>query len=517
MKKILTFLLVAVMLVSALVVTSPAASANEKITVNFANTKPKFDAKISKNEYGKAIVTYKVGDNNDSVITDTNTYEDWGFEFYAAWDFDYLYLAWQVNSKVHGVIPDEVVKNDASGINNMWEYSCVQWMITPGEPNKDNKVYQTADWSGNYMECGVTIRENGDTDKCMWSIFNGGNILGSDEWDAVANRDDSANTTTYEVRIPWERSGITTVGNDEKFGLIFAVASQEHYVKDVSMGMLEWQDGILNGKNADAAGIIVLAGDKTGEKKDVDTETLKEGTLPKNHSKKSVDLTLDSVNTPITAEQSTLITNPAEHTKYNTKYTALLLLAPIANETNTYYLVESKAGNGEEIVFDTPIEAGMIAASFHSDISEGAAGAARKTAAMSIEPGTKLHLFGVNLAGAKLTFSNAMLYTVDGEEKVELGNNNNGGDESSGDDNSGDVSDVTSDDTSAASSEVVDETSVVADDSSEVTDAESAEASAEESKDDEGGIGVGGIIGIVVAVLAVIGCAVFFILKKKKK
>ncbi|MBR5746164.1 MAG: hypothetical protein IKX92_02770, partial [Clostridia bacterium] len=394
MKKILAFLLVSALLVAAFAVTSSADKVNENITVQYASVAPNTNGVVERGEYGKAIVEYRheYKEDFDGVIHEHDKYDDWDFDFYASWDEDNLYLAWIVYSEVHAGLPVEVKNTKGSGW--MWEYSCTQFILTPGAPKKGETHYQGGEYDGNYMECGLTLMDDGNTEKVIWAKFNGGEALTANDWDGLVTRDDAKKETHYEVRIPWKASGVPVVGNDHQFGITFAVAAQEQYT-DVKPGMLEWQDGILGGKNADAAGVITLAGapEEIGE---ISVEpAMPEGQLPANCTDESVKLTIESVNTGIQTDMSTLIMDPTKHADYNTTYTGLLLLAPVEGEANTYYLVESLSGTtGDPLVFESEITEGMVAAAFHGDGSESAA-AQRKAAALALEPGTKLHLFGV--------------------------------------------------------------------------------------------------------------------------
>ncbi|MBP5154959.1 MAG: hypothetical protein J6252_00050, partial [Clostridia bacterium] len=403
MKKILAFILVSVMIVAAFAVTSSADKVNENITVQYANVAPNIDGVVEPGEWGKAIVEYRheYKDDFDGVLHDHDKYDDWDFDFYAGWDDEYLYLAWIAYSDVHAGLPVEV--KEASGSGWMWEFSCVQFILTREAPKNGVTNFQAGgEYSGNYMECGITLMDDGETEKVIWAKFKGGEAITANDWDALVTRDDVKKETHYEVRLPWKASGVPVVGNDKQLGITFAVAAQEIYGTDVpnykignvKPGMLEWQDGILGGKNADAAGVITLAGAPEGHV-DVSVEPgIPEGTLPADFTEESVKLTIESVNTSIQADQSTLITDPSKHTDYNTTYTGLLLLAPVEGEENTYYIVESLSGStGEPLAFESEITDGMIAAAFHGDGTESEA-AQRKATALGLEPGTKLHLFG---------------------------------------------------------------------------------------------------------------------------
>ena len=518
MKKILALILVSALLVAAFAVTSSADKVNENITVQYLRTAPNIDGTVSAGEYGKAIVEYRheYKDELDGVIHEHDKYDDWDFDFYAGWDEEYLYLAWIAYTDVHAGLPVTVKETNGSGY--MWEFSCVQFILTPGAPKKGETHYQGGAYDGDYMEVGLTLMDDGNTEKVVWAKFNGGESLTANDWDGLVTRDDAKNETHYEVRLPWQKSGVPVVGNDHQFGITFAVAAQEFYGDAIQNynpgdaiakpGMLEWQDGILGVKNADAAGVITLAG-APEEIGDISVEPmLPEGTVPGNVTADSVKLGIDSVNTGITEDKSTVIMDPTKHTDYNTTYTGLLLLAPVEGEENTYYIVESLSGTtGDPLSFETEITEGMIAAAFHGDGSESEA-AQRKAAALGLELGTKLHLFGV--ADGKLQYSNAMLYTVAGEEKVDLG-----GEESS------EETVESSEETVESSEETVESSEEPAESSEEAVESKPAEEeskAAEESKTEEkGGLGTGAIIGIIVAAVAVIGAAAGIIIAKKKK
>ncbi len=516
MKKFITLLLAAAMLVSIFMIPASAASVNQGIDVGYVNPKkaPKQDGIIAKNEYGtrNALYSYKPGSGDDQVILEHDEYGDWGFDFYACWDENNLYMAWVVNSAVHAGLPVAVRDDTGSegGLGQMWKYSCVQFILTGGAPKAGVTNYQTAQWSGDYLESGVTILDDGTPDKINWSVFGGGDGLSPDDWDAAAVRYDDKNQTVYEVRVPWEKSGVYSVGNNQQFGLTYAVAAQEHY-DNVKKGMLEWQDAILGGKQADNAGVITLVGKGDNAVQDIRKE-LKPGEVPANAD---AQLILDSIDKFIDAEASTLITDAAKQEEYNTKYTTALLLAPIEGEKDTFYVVENKSGNGE-LVFETSDVSGMIVASFHSDGT--GTGAARKTAAAELIVGTRVHLFGVDLAKKERTYSNAMIYTVAGEENY-LGNTGDPVESVDPVESSAPVESVdpveSSDPVESVDPVESSEPAAESDPASESA-AESA-APSEPSDNTDNSLPVGAIIGIIAGVIVIICAVVFIVLKKKNK
>jgi hypothetical protein len=196
------------------------------------------------------------------------------------WTDDSLYMAWIVKTAGHW--PIDLTKDynkdgtadaakDGKDLGYMYMFSCVQFMMSTGAPDATKKVYQTAEWSGNYLEVGLSIQKDGQSKKIAWSKPKGGENLAVDAWDFSGARNDAAKTTTYEVRIPWNKSGVKTVGNNVKFGLTYAIGDQEDF--DKAPNMCEWQDGILDGKNMDAGAVVNLTGKPTDVKIEVSQVT----------------------------------------------------------------------------------------------------------------------------------------------------------------------------------------------------------------------------------------------------
>ena len=73
-----------------------------------------------------------------------------------------------------------------------------------------------------------------------------------------------------------------------------------------------------------------------------------------------------------------------------------------------YEVVEKRSNIGTSTAFRTAITDGMIVASFHSD--DVGSGVVRKNLAKSIELGTRLVLFGVNVNSGDFTSLRPMLY-----------------------------------------------------------------------------------------------------------
>lgn len=417
MKKILAFLLVALTVAAMFVIPASAADdKNYKVTVpgvRKGQTSPVPDGVVKAGEYVSKTPIHSFSANRSQFNTDHDEYGDWDVDFYTCWDADYLYLAWVVHSDIQFGMPSEKL-SAAGGLGNMWEYSCVQFILTPGAPDGTPGKYQTAQWSGNYLECGLTLVDNKDAQKVAWSAPVGLTTMNTNDWDGAIKRDDAAKTTTYEVRIPWKATGVQVKGDNAQFGFTYAVAAQEQYTS-VKKGMLEWQDAILGSKNADNAAVMTL--EPIGEDQTVIVPVdpvLKEGEVPA-EVKDATCITLDGLNKAITGEKAYLITKPTKENiaSYNTKYALGMLLEPVEGKNNTYKLVEKVQGaaaDKEVIEFTTDIKDGMILALIHSDGQKE--GAARRDTAAGVEVGSELYLFGVDVAKGEQLYSNAALYVT---------------------------------------------------------------------------------------------------------
>lgn len=416
MKKILAFLLVALTVAAMFVIPASAADdKNYKVTipgVKNGQAAPVPDGVVKAGEYVSKTPIHSFSANRSQFNTDHDEYGNWDVDFYTCWDADNLYLAWVVHSDIQVGMPSDKL-SAAGGLGNMWEYSCVQFILTPGAPGGTTK-YQTDKWAGNYLECGLTLVDNKEVGKIAWSAPVGLQKMDVNDWDGAIKRDEAAKTTTYEVRIPWKATGVQVKGDNAQFGLTYAASAQEQYTS-VKKGMLEWQDGILGGKNADNAAVMTL--EPIGYEQTVIVPVdpvLKEGEVPA-EVKDATCITLDGLNKAITGEKAYLITKPTKENiaSYNTKYALGLLLEPVEGKKNTYKLVEKVQGaaaDKEVIEFTTDIKDGMILALIHSDGQKE--GAARRDTAAGVEVGSELYLFGVDVAKGEQLYSNAALYVT---------------------------------------------------------------------------------------------------------
>ncbi len=388
--------LLALMLVCCTLVIAPAAEGtNEQYNIAYSKKAPTIDGEISPNEYGKySIVSWSVEDGDKDgfnkklyKLTDD---PELSIDFYATWTDDNLYLAWKVHTKYDVRLPQD--KTD----NYMYENCCVQFILTPGAPDNTVKKYQTSEWSGDYLEIGICLRDDGESYKCCWSqpvAANDGLTL--TDWEAQARRDEAAQDTIYECRIPWGKSGIESKGDGAQFGLTFGVGVQEDYNK--TAGMIEWQDAILEKKEVDNSAIMTLTESGQGQQGIQIQVTNKEdapvGELPDGLTESL--LTIDNINVSITAGKTTLVTDPSKVASYNGKYAVAVLLRPEdASKVDGYYtVVETITGAGEDPKF-ADVKKGDLLLLAHADETSSEEARARRAVAAELTVGQQCYLFG---------------------------------------------------------------------------------------------------------------------------
>ncbi len=158
----------------------------------------------------------------------------------------------------------------------------------------------------------------------------------------------------------------------------------------------------------DASIALAAAHRDSPDPKDEADKTPIEPEVPKIETE--LQLIIDTINREHLGEDSTLITKPTETASddYNLVYAHSMLLAPVEGKENTYKVVETHTGAGNDFTFKTAITNGMIVASFHTDGT--GAGVERVKLAKTVAVGTELKLFGVDVKTATFTSSVAMLY-----------------------------------------------------------------------------------------------------------
>lgn len=418
MKKIFAVLLALTLAFTVFTVVPSAAGTNPEYELEFADTAPIVDGDISSREYGSPIISWTVSDGEEDGIA-LALYEitddpDLSIDFYATWTETDLYLAWKVHTKYDFRVPD--------GIEDgyMYEYCCVQFILTPGAPDNSTKKYQTSEWSGDYLEVGLTMRDDGLSYKVCWSQpVAAGNALQTSDWEFAGSRDNDKEISIYECRLPLNKTGIEVKGDGAQFGLTWAVGAQENYEK-VTKGLIEWQDAIVGGKAADNASIMTMTGSGEGQQ-DVEVGVVSRdkcphGDLPDGLEESLMQITL--LGQPVASEQTTLIVDPANINKYNPKYAHTLLLRP-AEELDGlegyYTVVEGVTGSGDDIAFTEEVKDGDIAVILHTDASDSTTTQAQAVElAKTLVPGQLVYLHGVEEKDGGLAFlyNNAQLAVV---------------------------------------------------------------------------------------------------------
>lgn len=260
MKKVISFMICACLLCGISLIPVSSAPENTQVTVNMATVPPTVDGIVNSDEYGKKI--HSVDYSTNEFISQYDLDKDIDADFYMAYNENDLYMAWVVRTDGHWPIDLTTDYNDDGTVNDadlgyMSNFSCIQFMICTGAPDKDMQVYQTGAWAGDYLEAGLSIQNDNTGSEIIWCKPTDGQSFTIDNLDFSGRRNDTANTTTYEVKIPLDALGMTNIGEGTQFGLSYAIGDQEDF--RVSENMAEWQDAMLGGKNMDAGAVITLS------------------------------------------------------------------------------------------------------------------------------------------------------------------------------------------------------------------------------------------------------------------
>ncbi len=428
-RRVFSTLLALLLSLSALAVVpsaAPAKEPNATYDVPFAEESPVIDGDVSVKEYGSPMVDWLVADGAvDGIVLSDYLIEDDAdleIEFYSVWTDTDLYLAWKVHTKYDYRIPDGIADN------NMFNYCCVQFILTPGAPDNSKKVYQTAEWSGDYLEIGMCQRSDGLSYKVCWSQPTAaGNALKLNDWEFAGSRDDDKEITTYECRLPLDKTGIEAKGDGAQFGLTWAVGAQEDYTK--TKGLIEWQDAIISGKNADNAAVMTMTGSGEGQQNVelgvASREKMPHGDLPDGLEESLLQITL--LDHPSASEQITLLSSPDKVNEYNPNYSQTLLLRPEEDdgELEGYYtLLESINGSGSAVTFQETPQKGDLVLLVHSDDTAGSTDAGKARAlAKDLAVGQRFYLHGVEWKNDSLSFkyNNAQLAVVEDDSMKLIG------------------------------------------------------------------------------------------------
>lgn len=415
MKKSFAALLALVLAFTVFTVVPSAAGTNQKYNLEFTEKAPIVDGEISSKEYGSPLISWSVSDGEEDgiVLKEYKITDDpnLSIDFYATWTKTDLYLAWKVHTKYDFRVPDD--KEDGY----MYEYCCVQFILTPGAPDNSTKKYQTAEWSGDYLEVGLTMRDDGLSYKVCWSQPKAaGSALQTSDWEFAGSRDDAKEISIYECRLPLNKTGIETKGDGAQFGLTWAVGAQENY-ENKTKGLVEWQDAIIGGKNADNAAIMTMVGSGDGQENVevgvVSRDDMPHGDLPDGLEESLMQITM--LGQPVGAEKTSLILDPANINNYNPNYAHTLLLRPageLKGIEGYYTVVEGVTGSGEGISFTNEVKTGDLALILHTDASDSTTDQAKAVAlAKTLTPGQLVYLHGVEKKDGGLAFlyNNAQL------------------------------------------------------------------------------------------------------------
>lgn len=221
------------------------------ITVQKIDTAPAIDGIVNEDEYGDPV--WVVNENNHfwSYASFEKDQYYATADIYARCDDENLYFAVVVNSPYH------YCPLDQAGASGMYSYECIQVDILDQSPSSDymlehfdwfNNTNAVASQEGHFRQYGfaVSSNEGNETLSCVWVSAGGEAAAFTGKCKVL--RDDEAQTTTYEVSIPWAEIGIENVDAGTEFG--FSVSINSTNEEDDAAGT--WKNITLR----DGGGII---------------------------------------------------------------------------------------------------------------------------------------------------------------------------------------------------------------------------------------------------------------------
>ncbi len=160
--------------------------------------------------------------------------KDISAELWVAYDDDYLYI--------RGEVTDDALGNVKTG-PNIWEGDCMQVAVSTEEYAKGTNLRML--W-----ELGFALIESGKASWC-WTNQIGASATYADEMipglEYDVTRDDDANLTLYEVKIPW--SGVPGFKPSRSNPLRLTVVFNEGDESGSRDGWITWGAGLAEGKN----------------------------------------------------------------------------------------------------------------------------------------------------------------------------------------------------------------------------------------------------------------------------
>ena len=416
MKKLCLILIVLTMLLSVVAIFPTAyEGTNVQRDIDFVDESPVIDGEVKDGEYGNPVDAWTLGDpfdeNEPVFYTGDPSHEiedDLSIEFYATYDSENLYLAWKVYTKYDSRLPWDMEDGW------MFEYCCVQFVITPGAPNNTEVRYQTAEWSGDYLEVGLCLRDDESCYKRCWASPGTAGDLSDNQWEFVGSRDDGNWLTTYECRLPWSATGVEYEGCCTQFGLNFGVCAHENYAD--GMGIVEYVDGIAFGKNADNAVCFTLIGDAPPPKPKYPTGACG---VP------GTRILIYALNSGDSLNDCVLVTDPDNIYWYNPRWDTVLLLRPLSDVSDIdghYRVVEMKEKVDKKFSFQTAVEPRDVALIFRNLDSHYYNVYIRKhLEAMEIGV-SQLYIFGFQTKDGEpaIRYNNTMVIFLDEDQYIDM-------------------------------------------------------------------------------------------------
>ncbi|MBE6708663.1 MAG: hypothetical protein E7578_05430 [Ruminococcaceae bacterium] len=274
MKKFLTFLMVATMLVSMFALTVSAEQTNMDVNIPRFAKQPTIDGCVTTEEWGDVTVKMvtegaatvddeEVGYNEALGLRNTFYYfavegicDTLAYDMWIRWDDNFLYVA--------AIVEDPDPFSLPKGGAEIWNGDCIQIRVDEKGPSAimlgadPNFNYKTDAYSGNRFKKpwsndkevfnAIMGMVKGDTPtfwRCGknyddgWNLVKDGALVGVN----LVQKDDGTCTITYEGAIPWAAVNATLIPKaGDVYGMGVAVACSD---SNEINGCLQWGSGIM--------------------------------------------------------------------------------------------------------------------------------------------------------------------------------------------------------------------------------------------------------------------------------
>ncbi len=289
MKKLVSFLMVALMLTALLAMSVSAEQTCQDVTIPKFTAAPSIDGVVSVEEWGEKTLrmvtagaatetSEEIGYNEEYGLKNTFYYyalegfcDGMGYDLWIRWDDEFFYIA--------AIVDDPDPFSLPVGGYEIWNGDCFQFYIEAEGPsagmlasNPDwnwredaydgelNKPWHDPDAETLNVICGLVQETDADIWRAGpnytdgWSLTEDGGKIGI----GLKKNDDDTNTITYEAAVPWTSVDATLVAKaGDIFGFTCVAAASD---ADGLNAWLQWGHGVMSVGNNNTQPVATRGG-----------------------------------------------------------------------------------------------------------------------------------------------------------------------------------------------------------------------------------------------------------------